>query len=274
LNKDSLDNGKAKPKVEKPQSIGQSSKLKTQTWLLAAIYTCSFGITELTLYYLSVSGGVALYFAILIALVLNSAIDRNEANRSLWLALGLVPLIRIISTVTSAIKLAPLTWYILVGVTVFMGIYFVARQLKYSFYDIGINKRHLLWQILTAITGIGLGMIDYQILRPKPLIEGSSIQLIFPALVLLIFGGLMVELTFRGVMQRAAGALGSWGWVVIVPVYALLQIGYGSLMQILFALAVALFFGFVVLRTKSILGVSLAHGALNIMLLLVMAKIV
>jgi membrane protease YdiL (CAAX protease family) len=45
-------------------------------------------------------------------------------------------------------------------------------------------------------------------------------------------------------------------------------------MQILFALAVALFFGFVVLRTKSILGVSLAHGALNIMLLLVMAKIV
>jgi membrane protease YdiL (CAAX protease family) len=84
----------------------------------------------------------------------------------------------------------------------------------------------------------------------------------------------MEELAFRGLLQRAAGALGSWGWAIIAPIYALLQIGHGSLFNIIFTLGVALFFGFVVMRTKSILGVSVAHGILNIMLFLAMVKIV
>jgi membrane protease YdiL (CAAX protease family) len=274
LNKIDPDVPNLKPDIYNQRSIVGKTKFGVLSWLIVIAYTSAVGITEFVLFYVSVPGGVALYFAILIALLFQGTFERNDAKRDLWLALGLVPLIRIVSTVTSAIEFTAIIRYILIGMPVFAGIYIMARHLKYRFDDIGLNNRHLFWQILTAITGIGLGMIDYLILRPKPLVEGSVVQFIIPGLVLLIFSGFMEELAFRGLLQRAAGALGSWGWAIIAPIYALLQIGHGSLFNIIFTLGVALFFGFVVMRTKSILGVSVAHGILNIMLFLAMVKIV
>jgi membrane protease YdiL (CAAX protease family) len=209
----------------------------------------------------------------LITLIIHSTLSHGDEQRGLWLALGLVPLIRIISTVIHIAEIAVIFWYIVIGVPVLVGIYAVARNLKYSFDDIGVNYRNIRSQILTAITGIGLGIIDYIILKPEPLAEGFFVSLIFPAIVLLIFTGFMEELAFRGVMQRAARALGSGGWVFIASVYALLQIGHGSLIHVVFTLAVALYFGFVVQRTKSVLGVSMAHGLLNIMLFLVIPNV-
>ena len=242
-------------------------------WFIAGVYIGSFGITECILYYLSMPYGVVLYFEILITLILHSTFNPNEAQRDLWLALGLVPLIRIVSIVISVAELTVITQYILIGVLALLGIYTVARHLKYSFDDIGLNGRYFWSQILTEVTGIGLGVIDYLILKPKPLAAGSFVQLIFPGLVLLIFTGFMEELAFRGVLQRAAGALGSRGWLSIALVYALLQIGKGSLLHIVFTLGVALYFGFVVQKTKSVIGVSMAHGLLNIMLFLVMPNV-
>jgi membrane protease YdiL (CAAX protease family) len=177
-------------------------------------------------------------------------------------------------TVIPIAELSVIIWYILIWIPVLVGIYSVARYLKYSFDDIGINYRNILGQILTAITGIGLGIIDYMILKPEPLVEGYFTRLIFPAIILFIFTGFMEELAFRGVIQKATRTLGSLGWVFIALVYAVLQIGYGSLIHIVFTLAVALYFGLVVQKTKSIIGVSMAHGLLNILLFLVMPNII
>ncbi len=249
-------------------------RLFTNPWIPMTFYTSAIGIAEFVLYYVSMPGGMASYFVILIVLILHSTLEQNEAQRNLWLVIGIVPLIRIVSTVILTMGLVTITLYVFIGVPVFIGIYTMVRYLKYSIHDSGLNSRHFGSQILIAITGIGLGTIDYVILKPEPLIEGSFVQFIFPGVVLLIFSGLMEELAFRGVMQRAAGALGSWGWVIIALIYALLQIGHGSLLHLVFTLGVSIFFGFVVLRTKSVLGVSLAHGVLNIMLFLVMPNIV
>jgi membrane protease YdiL (CAAX protease family) len=48
-----------------------------------------------------------------------------------------------------------------------------------------------------------------------------------------------------------------------------LHFGYHSLLDVVFVFAVAVFFGWVLLRTRSIVGVTLSHGLTKIRLFLV-----
>jgi membrane protease YdiL (CAAX protease family) len=96
---------------------------------------------------------------------------------------------------------------------------------------------------------------------------------ILPALTLLIFTGIVEELAFRGVMQRAANTLASYGWIYIAAIYSLIQIGQGSAFHCLFVFAIGLLFGWTVKNTGSIIGVGLSHGLINIGLFLVFPHI-
>jgi len=120
------------------------------------------------------------------------------------------------------------------------------------------------------LAGIAFGLVEYLILKPDPLIAALRWQdVIVPALILVVATGFVEELAFRGVMQRSAQVLGSWGWICIAVVFSLLQIGHLSALHWLFVLLVALFFGWIVKRTGSILGVSLSHGLINVCLFLI-----
>jgi len=218
-------------------------------------------------------GGVALYFAILIGLIICKTVDINKQRRDLWLSLGLVPIIRITSIVMPLVEISVIYWYIITSIPILLAIYNVAQNLHFTTKDVGLTIRHPLVQFFTAIAGIGLGVIDYYIIKPGPIFEGSFVQLIFPVFVLLFFNGLVEEMAFRGIMQRVSDALGAWGWTFIAPVYAILQFSHGSILHILFTFVVALYFGFIVKKTNSIMGVSLAHGLMSIILFLVFPNI-
>jgi hypothetical protein len=82
---------------------------------------------------------------------------------------------------------------------------------------------------------------------------------------------LLEEMIFRGLLQRSAGdALRRMGVVYVALLFAVLHIGYQSLADFCFVLLVGLFFGWVVQRTRSLLGVTLSHGLTNITLFLIM----
>jgi len=264
---------KSKPNLNNLKLTTHFSQLKVHGWILAAIFLVAFGVTEFIIYHISAAYGLALYFIILFAIIIYSTIDTDKYLRQLWMAIGLVPLIRIVSLVEPVIQVSTIYWYIIIALPVLLCIYTIARNLHYSIDDIGLNTRLPLVQFIIAVTGIGLGAIDYFILKPQPLVEGPFAQLIFPAAVLLVFNGLVEELAFRGVMQRAANVLGSLGWILIAAIYAILQVGFGSILHIIFILAVGIYFGFVVKKTNSIFGVSLAHGLMSIIVYLVMPKI-
>ena len=72
-------------------------------------------------------------------------------------------------------------------------------------------------------------------------------------------------------LQRTAIAvLGSWwGIIYISLLFAVLHMGFLSLIDLAFVFLVALFFGWVVKKTGSLFGVTLAHGITNILLYLV-----
>jgi hypothetical protein len=114
--------------------------------------------------------------------------------------------------------------------------------------------------------------VEYIILRPRPFIPELNLGTIWiPALILLIFTGLLEELIFRGVIQRSILAIMNVhiGIIFVSILFAVLHVGYRSLMDIVFVFGVGMIFSYITLYTRSILGVTLAHGLTNISLYLI-----
>ena len=88
---------------------------------------------------------------------------------------------------------------------------------------------------------------------------------------MLQYTGFVEELIFRGVLQQTAvEVFGSWWGIVYVSLlFAVLHIGFLSLIDVVFVFFVSLFFGWVVKKKGSLFGVTLAHGITNILLYLV-----
>ena len=131
--------------------------------------------------------------------------------------------------------------------------------------------RDLPLQLLVAVGGVGLGYLEYLILRPEPLVESFTLQSLWlPALILLVFTGFLEEWIFRGLMQRASvSTLQKYGPWYISLLFAVLHIGYKSWIDLIFVFLVGFIFSLVVQRTRSLVGVTLAHGLTNISLFLI-----
>jgi len=162
-------------------------------------------------------------------------------------------------------------WYFITSVPLFASALITARTLQISRQDIGLQLRKVPLQLFVTLTGVSFGFLEYSILRPKPLASAFTWQQLWlPALILLVSTGFSEELIFRGLMQQAAkGSLGRLSVPYVSLLFAVLHVGYRSLLDVIFVFAVALFFGWVVERTDSLLGVTLAHGLTNIVLFLV-----
>jgi LysM repeat protein len=124
---------------------------------------------------------------------------------------------------------------------------------------------------LLALSGLGFGVAEYFILRPEPLIDELSWRsAALPALILLVGTGFNEEFVFRGVMQSACRqTFGKLSILYVAVVFAILHLGYKSVSDVVFVFVVGLLFGWLVARTRSLLGVTLSHGITNIALYLV-----
>ena len=97
----------------------------------------------------------------------------------------------------------------------------------------------------------------------------------WPAPSLLLFTGLSEELRFRGVLQTAAvRVMGARRGIVYVSLmFGALHVGWSSAVDVGFVTLVGLSFGWAVHRTGSIVGVTLAHGIVNIVLFIVLPNV-
>lgn len=216
--------------------------------------------------------GIVLHGLVLVTLLLHASLGSHKEQRRFLLAFCLTPLIRILSLTIPYSAFQAVYWYMIVGMPLFVTAYLVCRE-------VGITRRMagLVWpaapgfEILVALSGAGLGYLEYVILKPAPLaaeLRWGAIWL--PALILLIFTGLLEELIFRGMLQSAGEKfLGKYANLYVSGVFAVVHLGYRSVTDLIFVFGVALFFGAVIRRTGSILGVTLAHGLINILLYLV-----
>ncbi len=215
--------------------------------------------------------GLVLHGVILLLLILQGASAQRRVVQRFYFSMALVPLIRLISLSLPLTNFLFVYWYLIIGTPLFLAAFFSARMMGLSIDRLLFNVSRPGLQILVALSGILLGYAEYVILRPQPLVEIFSFRLIWqPALILLIFTGLLEEVIFRGLLQQSSREfIGRWGLLYAGLLFAVMHLGYRSFTDFLFVLLVALYFGQVVKQTSSILGVTIAHGLTNIGLFLI-----
>ncbi len=237
----------------------------------ALIYLLAITTAEVVTIGIQPIWGIGCYVLILVAVLVHSAVIDKYSYQQLILSLALVPLVRIISLSLPLADIPQIWWYPIIYLPLLVAAIVAARILGYRREDIGVALKPFPVQLIIALTGLGFGLAEYLILTPEPLVAELSWQAVWlPSLVLLFSSGVVEEFIFRGVLQRAAvHALGGWGIVYISFLFAILHLGFLSWVDIVFVFAIALFFGWVVKKTGSLLGVALSHGITNIILFVV-----
>ena len=264
-----VDGGKSSTRVQvKRQAAGLSG---VGFAIFLGLFLLGITSAELVSTYRSQLLGQAYYGVLLILILLFAMFNTRTKIQKLMLALSLAPLARLVSLTMPQLRIHPVVSYIVVGIILLVAAVVVYRLSGYKPGDIGLTPgKHLPLQLLVGLAGVGIGFIEYMILRPDPLASSTYLSsLLFPALVLFIFPAFMEELIFRGLMQRAASGVYTRTWPYFLALlFAVLHIGYRSWLDLIFIFFVGLIFSLVVEKTRSLIGVTLAHGLASISLFL------
>ena len=243
---------------------------------IAIIYLVIITAAELITAAVDPWSGIVFHAVVLIGMIFHTAFTWHDPSRRFLISLTFAPLIRILSLSLPLAQFPLIYWFLITSVPLFLALFLIIRTLGFSADRVGLNTRQWLLQLLIVPTGLLFGIAEYYILRPEPLISSLTwSQILIPALILLVSTGFFEEIAFRGIMQSTAlETLGRFGLVYIALIFAVLHIGYLSVLDVAFVFAVGLFFGWVVFKTGSIIGVTFSHGLTNIMLFLVMPFLV
>ena len=237
-------------------------------WYYGAIIT----LAELLTAFMYIQAGLALHFGLLILLIIHAALAANQPRYPLYQTLALAPLIRILSLTLPLGAFPLIWWYAFTSLPLLTAAGVAAYLAGFKAADLGFTTGRIGSQLLITFSGLLLGLLEYLILRPQPLVPALTPGSIWlPALILLVGTGFTEEFIFRGLMQQAAARAAGprFALYYVSFIFAVLHITHQSLLDVIFVFAVALFFGRMVQRQGSILGVTLAHGLTNITLYLV-----
>lgn len=251
--------------------LTQQPDTNAHLWLFWS-YLLLIVIAEILTAFVNPYPGQVTHILVLVVLVFHGGLETNLARRRLALALAVLPLIRILSLSLPIAPFPQIAAYAIVGTPLLIATWIIIRHLGLSQYGLGLRSSNPLPQLMLAGGGLGLGAIEYAILQPAPLFDSFSWQTFWlSALILAIFTGFAEELIFRGLLQSAAmRVLRYWGIIYVALLFAALHIGHRSAVDIFFVLGVGLLFAYIVHRSGSILGVTLAHSLTNITLFLIM----
>ncbi len=264
-------------------------------------YLGAFLLAELSFTFWNPLLGTVAHSCVLILLLVHVARQWQRAPETyslthrFILTLLFVPLVRILSVTLPLAGMPILYRYVLIAAPLFVAALLAKDLLGYTFAEIGLHFRGMYLQLGIGLSGIAFGVAAYPLIRPQPLFDHFSLPDLWPAaLVILICTGFVEEFVFRGLVlstlrenlgqlgtitvNQLVPVLGRKQLVTVLPVgtivaalaYAVLFVGYRSVVLLLFIFGVALFFSGIVNRTQSIIGVALSHGLLNITLYLFM----
>lgn len=250
-----------------PETRGESGPAAAALAYLGVLIVAEVASTQL-----DPRVGLSLDAITLLALLAHGALAEKQPRRGFLLVLSLVPLMRVLALALPLAGFPLLNWYVLVSIPLFLAAFLTSRTIGLPRLRIGLTVGRLPAQMAIALSGLLFGYAEYRILQPEPLTTSLALSAIWlPALILLICSGFLEELLFRGLLQWAAiETMGRFGILYVAVLFAMLHLGYQSASHLLLVFGVGLFFGWVVARTASLLGVTLAHGLTNILLFLVL----
>ena len=264
-----------------PSAAVPAVGLSQQPWWLrvafpATVWLAAIAVAELVVTLLHPTAGVVAHGAILAMLLAYGATGEDTPGRRLALCAAIAPIIRITSLALPLGAFGELWRFGTASLPLLAASLVLINVLGLSRDQLAFRLppwRHWPATLLVASSGIPLGWIEYRILRPEPLASGSTVAgLALAGIVLVIATGFTEELLFRGILQSGAtDALGPTPGIIFVSLlFGVLHIGYRSAVDVAFVTAVALYFGAMVRWTRTLLGVTLAHGATNVVLFVIL----
>lgn len=239
----------------------------------SGLFLILFLSNELILTFINVEIGFMLHIAILAGCIAHALRNWNTPTYRLFLSLSFAPIVRILSLTLPLTAIPQMYWYLLTGIPLIATALVAIRPLGYSRADVGLTLKHWPLQLLIGCSGCVMGGLEYVLLGGQaPLVAADRpVEILLAIPFLLIGSGFAEEILFRGVMQRAAtDTLGRYGPLFVAMIFAVLHIGNRSVLGFLLVFVFGLYFAWIVNKTGSILGVSIAHGLTNIMLLLIL----
>lgn len=248
------------------------TKITRNEKILAVAYLIGLIIAEVSVTYINKEAGLVIEIVILFSLLLHSSMDVTYNYSVMLRSMMILPMIRILGLTIPLMQIPTLYWFPIIAVPLFAAVYTIMKSQ-------GLTRKHvgLIWgnkkiQFLVGLTGILLGTIEYTILLPKPLIAVfDPLTLITGSIILIISTGFAEELLFRGILQKnAENVFGmAIGLLYTALLFTALHIGWNSFHDIIFVFSVAIFYGIVYQKTRSIVGVTLSHGISNAFLFLI-----
>lgn len=261
-------------KLKKKQFLLKPTK--GQVWLLI-FYLLFLFVSELLTAYSNFELGLLAHVILIVLIIINSSITDSASFSNLLRAMIILPIIRIIGISIPALQIQPLFWYVLVSIPIFAAVVIMIKNQNLSRESIGLISGKLPLQFMVALSGIIFGMVEFVILKPSSIISSPTIiTFIIASVIIVISTGFAEELIFRGIIQKnAENVLGNiWGLLYASLLFTVLYIGWQSSVEIIFIFMVAIFYGYIFQKTRSIFGISLSHGLTNIMLLLILPAII
>jgi len=232
----------------------------------AIIYLVAVLAAEIITVYFDPLWGMIIHVAIMATVLIRSSLVKDPLYQRLFLGFALGPLVRIISLSMGLGSIPQIWWYPIIYAPLVVASLVIVRFSGYTLRSVGLNRNKLLLQLVIALSGVVFGFVEYFILfvfpsetLANPLMDTFSVaDAVWMGLILLFTTGFVEEFMFRGVLQRSAcDAWGWWGIIFVSLLFAILHIGFKSVLDVAFVMGVALFFAWVVKRTGSLLGVTL-----------------
>lgn len=246
---------------------------------VASLYLAVIGAAELLTAVIDPFWGFVAHLGILGALLAHATLASAPGERSFFLSVAIAPMIRIVTLGMPLGQFDQQWWYLLSATPLFVASLAVMRVIPLTAWQVGLRlPARGDWRLTIGVilSGFVLGIGEYLVLRPAPIVrDPSPASLLLAFLILLVGTGLLEELIFRGILQETATAvLGTTPGIVVVSLlFGVLHIGHLSVVDVFFVTAVAFYFALVMRRTRTLLGITIAHGLTNFMLFVVLPTI-
>lgn len=250
----------------------------SERWPLLGVYAFLILLAEVVVVAIDAQQGLLIHALVLLLLLAHAgALSLHSERLSRFVTtLALVPLARIISLAIPLGTFGYFQWILIGGAILLVAGLATARTLRVSGASLGLEAPRLrsvpLVLGLVAV-GAGVGVLEYMLLEPGPLIQvDDPVALVGPALLLVVLTGVPEELLFRGLMLRHAEPLYGKVGAILLPAtaQALLAFAFLDVAYMFLVFATGALFGLAAHRSKNLVGVSLAHGVANAVLFLVL----
>lgn len=190
------------------------------------------------------------------------------SEASTFQVFALVPVFRLVNLGMPVFFELTLYWFPFVYAPLFPAMYLLVRTREDLVVDFDLRTVGI-GLIPGALLAILLAEIEYRIITPEALVTGwTPGQILLITAVMVAFVGFVEEILFRGILQRSLeGSLGFWPGILLASfIFGMMHSAYASGLEILFAAVIGFLFGYVYVRTGSIILVTIIHGLLNVVL--------